>query len=640
MSTRHHTAESATGVPWLRDAYEYCPDAVLVLNGEHSILSANPAAVRLLEPQDRALAGRRLDDFLPVDKKAQWQSNFNKLIAKDWHAMEGTIINGRGSECPVIARAVTIALADGHKGVLVFLQDILLFRNVEKALVASQDQWERSFDAITDGLCILDSMGRILRTNHAMKERFGPLLGNLIGIGFQELFHGESTPEIPHPVRQSPFSLPEVTLPRLPDRWFGISAYPKKDEGDAVTGAVLILRDVTEQHIMKASLARAESGLRQQGKMEAIGRVSGSIAHDFNNVLTSILGYSSFALKLLEENHPAREDIRQIIAAGERGSALTRQLMDFSHEHAIETHPLDINQILTGIESFLRRTVGEQVELRLQLEQSLHAVKADKTRLEQVLMNLVINARDAMPTGGRILIQTSNIAISPLPAYTRRELEPGDYVLLEVSDTGHGMPPHVMEHIFEPFFTTKGKGKGNGIGLSTVYGIVKQFGGAILCYSEIDKGTTFKIYLPRETAPIEGPAAPAPVQHLLPRGQETLLVVDDEANIVVLISDILTELGYRILKASSPEEALAIAEQCPGSIDLVITDIVMPKMNGPALVEQLRLARPALKGLFMSGYANKAAVYNGILTSDAAFLQKPFSFEVLAASVRETLDKR
>jgi len=342
-------------------------------------------------------------------------------------------------------------------------------------------------------------------------------------------------------------------------------------------------------------------------------------------------------LKMTKPDDPRRNDIHEIILAAERATALTRQLLDFSRNQAIETRNVSLNAIIQNLQEFLGRTLGEKIKLNMRLDPDLRNIQADVSRLEQVIINLVVNARDAMPRGGQLMIETDNLSLDHNFCVTHPGLATGNYVELEVSDTGCGMPPEVLEHLFEPFFTTKSKGNGTGLGLTTTYGIVKQFGGHITVYSEVGRGTTFKLYFPESQEKNEA-ESPAMQESVLLRGNETIMVIDDETNIVNMISQILTELGYHVIAATSGCEALSLSDQHAQKIDMVLTDIIMPELNGPDLVRMLRRKRPTLKALYMSGYANNAAVQIGVLKPDTAFLQKPFSSETLTHCIRKVLD--
>ncbi|MBS3905981.1 MAG: response regulator [Syntrophaceae bacterium] len=381
-----------------------------------------------------------------------------------------------------------------------------------------------------------------------------------------------------------------------------------------------------------------EDQLRQAQKVEAIGRLAGGIAHDFNNLLTIIKGNNQLSLMEIKKDDPLRENIEQVEKAADRAAALTRQLLAFSRRQVLEVKVLDLNTILRDMEKMLHRVIGEDIGLVTLLAENLGTVKADPGQIEQVVMNLAVNARDAMPKGGKLTIETANVELDQNYARNHVAVTPGRYAMLSVSDTGVGMSPEVKERIFEPFFTTKEKDKGTGLGLSTVYGIVKQSGGNIWVYSEPGQGTAFKIYLPRVDEPPEE-AGEKVVQKKLPGGGETILVVEDEEKVRQVAVQILTKNGYTVLEASHGDEARQICEQHGGPIHLIVTDVVLPGMNGRELAESLVSRHPGAKALHMSGYTDNAIVHHGVLEKGLSFLQKPFNLEDLLRKVREVLDK-
>jgi len=394
----------------------------------------------------------------------------------------------------------------------------------------------------------------------------------------------------------------------------------------------VLVEDITERKLLEAQL-------RQAQKMEAVGRLAGGIAHDFNNLLTAILGSAELLLDTLAPEAPEREDLEEIRKAAKRAGDLTRQLLAFSRQQVLTPQVLDLNVLVANMEKLLRRLIGEDIELRTAPARDLAAVKADPSQLEQVIVNLAVNARDAMPQGGRLTIETANVELDQAYAEQHFPAQPGSYVLLAVSDTGTGMDAATMSRIFEPFFTTKETGKGTGLGLATVYGVVKQSGGYIWVYSEPGQGTSFKVYLPRVTEAPEptrpGPAAAAPL-----RGSETVLLVEDDEMVRTLTRRMLEARGYTVLSASRGEDALGVVERHDGPIDLLVTDVVMPGMSGRAVAQRLLELRPGLKVLYLSGYTDDAIVRHGMLEPGIAFLQKPFSADALARKVREVLDAR
>ncbi|TMG08195.1 MAG: response regulator [Chloroflexi bacterium] len=396
-----------------------------------------------------------------------------------------------------------------------------------------------------------------------------------------------------------------------------------------VRGVVINARDVTERRSLERQLLQAQ-------KMEAVGRLAGGIAHDFNNVLTAIFGYADLLTEEFPAGSPARQDLEEIRKAATRASALTRQLLAFSRQQVLAPMVLSVNDLVDEVDKMLRRLVGEDVELRLILARDAGNVRADSGQLQQVIMNLVVNARDAMPTGGKLVIETADAELTEQYAELHQAVIPGRYVMLAVSDTGVGMDAQTKARIFEPFFTTKEKGKGTGLGLSTVYGIVKQSGGYVWVYSEPGHGTTFKLYLPRVDAPAEPQAPPRETATLT--GTETILLAEDDEILRPLTKGLLARLGYTVLDAESAEQALAVAGARQGPIHLLVADVVMPGASGRELARRLAQSRPETRVLYVSGYTDDAIVHHGMLEPGLKFLQKPFTPAVLARKVREVLD--
>ncbi len=382
---------------------------------------------------------------------------------------------------------------------------------------------------------------------------------------------------------------------------------------------------------------RLEEQFRQAQKMEAIGRLAGGIAHDFNNLITAITGYCDLLLSDFEEHDTRRDDVAEIRKASDRAAGLTRQLLAFSRKQLLAPQVLDVNTVVANMDRLLRRMIGEDIDLVTVLDPQIGRIKADPGQIEQVIMNLAVNARDAMPIGGKLTIETANVDLEAAAAGRYLTVRSGPYVQLAVSDTGEGMDGETLSHLFEPFFTTKEQGKGTGLGLSTVYGIVKQSGGDIWPYSELRGGTTFKIYLPRVDEPLE-PAAPYRRLGLPTSGSETILLVEDEPTVQALVCNILERQGYTVLQARHGVEAIRIAGEHQGSIALLLTDVVMPEMSGRELAERMVTLRPEIRVLYISGYADTAIVHHGVLHADAFFLQKPFSPDELTRRVRLILD--
>jgi signal transduction histidine kinase/ActR/RegA family two-component response regulator len=392
--------------------------------------------------------------------------------------------------------------------------------------------------------------------------------------------------------------------------------------------------DLSERTRTRAALQQAEEQLRQVQRMDAAGRVAGGVAHDFNNLLTTIRGFSDLLLRDLPPEHPRRRDVEQIRKAADRGALLTRQLLTFGRQPAVQPRLLELNSVVTTMEGLVQRLVGADIRLATRLRPGLGEVKIDPGQLEQVLVNLVLNARDAMPAGGTLTIETGERQIA---GSTRgRSVKPGRYLVLAVSDTGSGMDGETLSHVFEPFFTSQVSGSRSGLGLSIVYGIVKQNGGGVRVSSEPGEGTTVKVFLPRA----EGEEVPAPDERVSLRGSETVLLVEDEDGVRELLWKILTDHGHTVVEARHGKDALAVAAGCAYPIQLLVTDVVMPEMGAVELVGQLVAARPELKVLYISGYTNDEIVRRGVEGADAAFIQKPFTSEDLMRKVREVLDTK
>jgi two-component system, cell cycle sensor histidine kinase and response regulator CckA len=408
-----------------------------------------------------------------------------------------------------------------------------------------------------------------------------------------------------------------------------LSGTALKNERGETLGFEMIAEDITERRAL-------EEQLRQSQKMEAVGRLAGGIAHDFNNLLTVIKGYSELMLEELDGPDPLHNELDEIRKAADRAASLTRQLLAFSRQQVLAPKVLDLNIIVNNMDKLLHRLLGEDIDLFTVLEPGLGRVKADPGQLEQVIMNLAVNARDAMPRGGKLTIETTNVDLDDAYARDHVSVTPGRYVMIAVSDTGLGMTEKVKSRIFEPFFTTKEVGKGTGLGLSTVYGIIKQSGGYVWVYSELGIGSTFKVYLPR----VDAPADFTPAHSLQParRGTETVLLVEDEDGVRALVRQVLHKHGYNVLEARNGGEALLMCERHQGKIDLLLTDVVLEQMSGRELAERLLKVRPEMKVLYVSGYADDAIVHHGVLTAGMAFLQKPFTTEALARKVRSVLD--
>jgi PAS domain S-box-containing protein len=413
------------------------------------------------------------------------------------------------------------------------------------------------------------------------------------------------------------------------DRKFESHVQPLRDAEGAIQGVVGVALDVTERE-------RLTDQLRQSQKMQAVGELAGGVAHDFNNLLMVVKGHAQILLDRIPDSSPLRLSAEQVEKAADRAATLTRQLLAFSRKQVLQPRVLDMNDAVAGMIKMFSRVIGENIEMAFIPGGKLGRVKADPGQIEQVLLNLVLNARDAMPNGGRLTIETSNVELDSGYAATHTSVEPGEYVMLTVTDTGCGMDAATQARIFEPFFTTKGPGKGTGLGLATVYGVVKQSGGYIYVYSEVNRGTTFKIYLPQVNAELDKLSSDLQERRNV-RGSETILFVEDEQSVRELVRDYLVAGGYCLLEASDGTQAVKVAAAHPGPIHMLITDVVMPHLSGPELATTLSAERPNMKVLFISGYTDDTVFRHGVLEGGVAFLQKPFNLRALSQKIRDVL---
>jgi signal transduction histidine kinase len=474
-------------------------------------------------------------------------------------------------------------------------------KRAEEAMRQSQDRLRLIFDHVSDALYVADDSGRIIDANPAACALSGHSLEKI-----QSLTMTDVLPENgPHllDVRSTAFAP-------------GVLVYT--------------VRDLTRQRKLEDQLLQAQ-------KMEAVGQLAGGVAHDFNNLLTVIMSYSSMLLADGAPTDANRDDIQAISDAAARAAALTRQLLAFSRKQVLQLQPVNVNAVVTDVEKMLRRIIGEDISLATHLDPDLALINADPGQLEQVLLNLAVNARDAMPDGGTLTLTTDNADLSDEHGDRHMGAAPGKYIMLAVTDTGTGMTKEVQQRLFEPFYTTKGAGKGTGLGLATVHGIVKQLGGDVYVYSELGHGTTFKVYFPHLTT-IPDVVVAAAEHREAPRGTETILLAEDDDALRSLGARVLGTFGYNVLVARTGADALRIVVEHDGPIDLVATDVVMPEMSGSQLVAKVLKARPGIRVLFMSGYTDDEVMRRGVIDGQTAFLQKPFTPDMLAHKVRAVLD--
>ena len=519
--------------------------------------------------------------------------------------------------------------------------EIGLYRHSVEQRLRQNEQWlAATLGSIGDGVIATDELGRV-RFMNTLAER---LTGWTQAAAFERkvddvfrIVEENSRETVANPVLEALANGEPVTLAPntiLIDK-VGVelpiedSAAPIRGPDQKLAGAVLVFRDVTERR-------RLEHHLRQAQKMEAIGRLAGGIAHDFNNIMTIITGFSEI---LLDDHLPLQErhaHLQSIRGAGKRAADLVKQIMAFSRTQMLVPCVLNLNTVLRDMETMVKRLIGSNIELHIEMARDLGSVKADPTQVGQVILNLLANARDALRSGGRVIVSTANVEISQPAGPHPDAIAPGRYAMLSIADDGAGMSDEISSRIFEPFFTTKEVGQGTGLGLATVYGIVKQSGGSIEVSSKVGQGTTFRVYLPIVDAPETAPPSPDPLR--APTGGETILLVEDEPDVRLMTRMLLQRSGYTMLEASDGRAAVLVAEKCSKEIHLLITDLVMPHVSGRELADRLTTLRPGLKVLFMSGYTDDVVVHQGVLSASANFLHKPFSIGQLTQKVREILD--
>jgi len=552
---------------------------------------------------------------------------------------ETTLVRKSGETFPALFSIHPLRDPNGVMTALLSVSiDISEQKKAEERLKESEEMFRTLFDYAPDAFYLIDFEGKFIDGNQAAQNLIGYTPEELVGKNFMEmdLMPPEELEKAAtlflRNLQGQPTGPDEYVLKRKDKKliFAEMRTIPIKIRGrDVVLG---IARDITERKELEQQLQQAQ-------RLEVVGRLSGGIAHDFNNLMTTVIGNAELILMSVSESDPVREDVLEIKKAGERAASLTHQLLAFSRRQVLQPKILDLNSVVQEMDRMLRRVIGEDIDLETDLSPDLGHVEVDPGQVEQILMNLAVNARDAMPEGGKLTIETENIELGEEYARSHVAVTPGSYVMLAVSDNGMGMTRDVQAQIFEPFFTTKDLGKGTGLGLATVYGIVKQSGGNIWVYSEPGEGATFKIYLPRVEKMASGPERSETAVETL-RSSETILLVEDDEMLRNTAIKILKGQGYHVLAASDGREALDLCQEHDGVIHLLLTDVVMPVMGGLDLSNQAKRLRPNLKMVFMSGYTDNAIVHRGVLDKGVAFLQKPFTPERLARKLREVLAQR
>ena len=629
-------------------AFQLSPAALSLTRGDGTILDINEAYERLSGYRREELINRDVTEFgiFTPQQRADFRQ---QMVAGKGKLREAELtIRTKSGELRQVLYSVEVIEISGEPCALALAFGITKSRQAEATIEQLNRRMELILNSAGEGIYGVDVDGRITFVNPAMAHMVGWEPEELLGQEAHTLFHHAHANGSTHPLEAC-----AIWLSTQQERVFrdDEDIYWHKDghpilidytstsiwEQGQVMGSVMVVRDVTQRKKAAEEQLLLEEQLRQAQKMESIGRLAGGVAHDFNNQLAVIKLYGDLMRHKMPNDDPLLPKLEQIRQAVDRATHLTEQLLAFSRKQVLQPVVLDMNALVTNLEKMLGRLIGEDITLSTDLQPGLWSVTADPGQLEQVIMNLTINARDAMPIGGMMTIETRNIVLDEQSRYLHQDALLGPAVLIAITDTGQGMDRVTREQIFEPFFTTKVAGKGTGLGLATVHGIVKQSGGTICVYSEPDHGTTFKIYLPasKSTVDLQAEVASEAAQC----GYETILLVEDEEALRQLVCLTLQEIGYTVLEAGDGSQALALAEQYPAPIALLLTDVVLPHKSGRELAGQFAARHPETKVLFMSGYMDDAVMRHGVLTADVNFLSKPFSRSVLASKVREVLDK-
>jgi len=634
----------------LRAVLDGTPDPIFLEDRECRMVMANPATLKALGKPAEKVLGKTSREYVddPETGLALLENARQVLETGRAEPFEETL-SGPGGIRTFLTTKSPYRDAEGRVvGIIGVARDITGRKRAEEALLESEEKHRRLFECMTQGVVYHASNGQVVSANQAAER--------ILGLSLHELRTGSPVNPDWKLVREDGSPLPAQEHPLLvalrtgkpvehfilgmsnprtkAHLWLSITEVPVFRPGDTEPFQVYAtFDDITEHKRAGEEKALLQAQLAQAQKMETVGRLAGGVAHDFNNLLTVINGYSKMLLGDLEPGDPLRNGLAEILKAGERAAGLTRQLLAFSRKQVLEPRRLDVNRVVEGMRPMLERLLGEDVEIRIALHAEDATIHADPHQLEQVVMNLVVNSRDAMPGVGKLLVETANVQRDESYARSHPDVPAGRYVMLAVTDTGVGMDEETKDRIFEPFFTTKGVGKGTGLGLSMVQGIVAQSGGYVEVSSVEGHGTTFRIYLPALTEEATDAGSPSALPAL--GGTETVLVVEDQAEVRNFTAAALKQYGYQVLPVENAEEALAACQRT--RVDLVLTDVVMPHVSGPDLADRLELLRPGIKVLFMSGYTGSVIAHHGVLEDGSKFIRKPFTSEELAGKVRAVL---
>ncbi len=618
-----------------RDLFENANDLIQSLNSEGRYIYVNRKWLEVLGYTVEEVKQLHFSNIIHKDQMPHCMEIFGRLKRGEAvNRMETVFVTKHGEEIHVEGN-LNGQFKNGE-----FVATRGIFRDITQRKKA-EDFIKNILESVDQGFVVIDPEYRIVTANKAYCRQMKRSVEEMIGRHCYEVSHRIDRPCYENGetcTAKSVFDTGEShsAVHTHQDKdgrpvYVETASYPMKDKSGRIVSVIETLKDITEKRKLEEQLLQAQ-------KMESIGRFAGGVAHDFNNILSAILGYSDLALSDLPENHPLAEPLGIIKDSAVKAATLTGQILAFSRKQVLDKKAVNLNAIVENMAKMFRRMIGEDIVLELRLKSPIRNITADPNSMEQVLMNLAVNARDAMPSGGRLMIETADVMLNEDDSQRSEGIKPGAYVMLSVTDSGQGMSLEVQEKIFEPFFTTKEKGKGTGLGLASIYGIVKQHNGHISVYSEPGNGTTFRIYLPVSEEEVREEDADQPDE--IPRGTETIMIVDDDASVRRLVVDMLEPLGYRLFGASSGTEAMQILDTFAGNIDLLLTDVIMPGMNGKELAEVFRSMHPGAKVIFMSGYTAEMIDRHGTFPPGFTLVQKPLIMKKLADKLRETLDQR
>jgi two-component system, cell cycle sensor histidine kinase and response regulator CckA len=620
-----------------RNLIETANDAILVIDDEtRLILEANNKACELLAISHRELVGMRDDQLYPVARREQYR---RYLTPPPGGTARGGELELRRADDSTVPVEVSVGAAEigGRRAIVGVFRDIRDRLEAAAVLRRSEERFGQLIQNVSDVITVVAVDGTMLYHSPSVERIGGYRPSELLGKSLLDFIHPEDLASVRAVLQRLILDggtavPPDFRFRHKNGSWVWLEAFANNLQNDAAVGGVVVIsRDVSARRAL-------EEQVRQAQKMEAVGRLAGGIAHDFNNLLMVIRGYAEMVIEHTAASPSVRQNAETIVRTAERAANLTRQLLTFARKHVFSAQTIDLNALVSGLGDVLSGLVGEEIELGVKLDSRAGSIRGDPGQIEQVIMNLVVNGRDAMPRGGRLELETANVDVQEVPTRTRAVVPPGKYVRLTVSDTGVGMDSETQSHIFEPFFTTKSAEKGTGLGLSVVYNIVRGSGGHLWVNSEPGRGSSFHVYLPRVDSIPERALVPVPDDSAR-IGTETILVAEDRPDLLWMICQYLQSLGYSVLEAKDGLEAATLAEQYQGTIDVLLTDVVMAGMRGPELATRLTSTRPDMKVIYMSGYTEGSfeSCREEELSPTASLLQKPFKLDHLAATIREVL---